>query len=183
MLPFFLCFLFVFASLLYTNFQKKEQLPHSLGHTACTCPSSPHVQLQCTKTPHRSVVRFEDTKLLYPPPAGFSWGSWSEVGVQYTHSHGVGTWRAAPTAGMSNTIVPLVPLVQSLGAWLVLPNPSCCLIRTVRLGYSSPGPCLGSMASSLPQWQAKTSPACRDCGPIGEGCNGACLSSQDEDGI
>ncbi len=38
------------------------------------------------------------------------------------------------TAGTS--IVPLVPLVQSLGAWLALPNPSLWLIHTIRLGYA-----------------------------------------------
>ncbi len=37
------------------------------------------------------------------------------------------------SAGMS--IVPLVPLAQSLGEWLTLPNPSCWLICTIRLGY------------------------------------------------
>ncbi len=39
-----------------------------------------------------------------------------------------------PTAGTS--VVPLVPLVQFLGAWLALPSPSCWLRRTIRLGYA-----------------------------------------------
>ncbi len=38
-----------------------------------------------------------------------------------------------PTAGMP--VVPLVPLVRSLRAWLALPSPSRWLIRTIRLGY------------------------------------------------
>ncbi len=39
-----------------------------------------------------------------------------------------------PTAGTS--VVPLVPLVQFLGAWLALPSPSCWPRRTIRLGYA-----------------------------------------------
>ncbi len=39
-----------------------------------------------------------------------------------------------PTAGMS--VVPLVPLVRSLGAWLALPRPSRWLTRTIRLGHA-----------------------------------------------
>jgi hypothetical protein len=39
-----------------------------------------------------------------------------------------------PTPGTS--VVPLVPLARSLGAWLTLPSPSRWLIRTVRLGYA-----------------------------------------------
>ncbi len=39
-----------------------------------------------------------------------------------------------PTAGTS--VVPLVPLVQFLGAWLALPSPSCWLRWTIRLGYA-----------------------------------------------
>ncbi len=41
---------------------------------------------------------------------------------------------AAPQAGTS--VVPLVPLVRSLGAWLALPRPSRWLTRTIRLGYA-----------------------------------------------
>ena len=39
-----------------------------------------------------------------------------------------------PTPGTS--VVPLVPLARSLGAWLTLPSPSRWLIRTIRLGYA-----------------------------------------------
>ncbi len=39
-----------------------------------------------------------------------------------------------PTAGTS--VVPLVPLVRSLGAWLELPRPSCWLTRTIWPGYA-----------------------------------------------
>ncbi len=39
-----------------------------------------------------------------------------------------------PTAGLG--VVPLVPLVQCLGAWLALPRPSRWLMRTIRLGYA-----------------------------------------------
>ncbi len=39
-----------------------------------------------------------------------------------------------PTAGTS--VVPLVSLVQFLGAWLALPSPSCWLRLTIRLGYA-----------------------------------------------
>ncbi len=39
-----------------------------------------------------------------------------------------------PTVGTS--VTPLVPLVQSLGAWLELPRPSRWLLRTIRLGYA-----------------------------------------------
>ncbi len=39
-----------------------------------------------------------------------------------------------PTTCMS--VTPLVPLAQSLGAWLALPSPSRWLIRTIRLGYA-----------------------------------------------
>ncbi len=39
-----------------------------------------------------------------------------------------------PTVGTS--VVPLVPLVQFLGAWLALSSPSCWLRRTIRLGYA-----------------------------------------------
>ncbi len=39
-----------------------------------------------------------------------------------------------PTTGTS--VVPLVSLVQSSGAWLVLPRPSRWLLRTIRLGYA-----------------------------------------------
>ncbi|KAL0147254.1 hypothetical protein M9458_057440 [Cirrhinus mrigala] len=40
-----------------------------------------------------------------------------------------------PTAGMS--VVPLVPLVWFLGAWLALTSPSCWLLQTIRLGYAT----------------------------------------------
>ncbi len=33
-------------------------------------------------------------------------------------------------------VVPLVPLVQSPGAWPALPRPACWLTRTIRLGYA-----------------------------------------------
>ncbi len=39
-----------------------------------------------------------------------------------------------PTTCMS--VTPLVPLAQSLGAWLALPSPSRWLLRTIRLGYA-----------------------------------------------
>ncbi len=39
-----------------------------------------------------------------------------------------------PTAGTS--VVPLVPLVWFLGAWLALPSPSRWLRQTIRLGYA-----------------------------------------------
>ncbi len=47
---------------------------------------------------------------------------------------GPGVPPRCPTAGMS--VVPLVPLVRYLGAWLALPNPSHWLLRTIRLGYA-----------------------------------------------
>lgn len=37
-----------------------------------------------------------------------------------------------PIAGMSKIVVPLVPLMRSLEAWLALPNPLRWLIRTIR---------------------------------------------------
>ncbi len=39
-----------------------------------------------------------------------------------------------PTAG--SPMVPLVPLVRSLRAWLALPSPPHWFIRTIRLGYA-----------------------------------------------
>ncbi len=39
-----------------------------------------------------------------------------------------------PTTDTS--VAPLVPLAQSLGAWLALPSPSRWLLRTIRLGYA-----------------------------------------------
>ncbi len=39
-----------------------------------------------------------------------------------------------PTAVM--LVVPLVPLVQSPGAWPALPRPACWLTRTIRLSYA-----------------------------------------------
>ncbi|CAM4661540.1 unnamed protein product [Leuciscus chuanchicus] len=85
-----------------------------------------------------------------------------------------------PTTGTS--VVPLVPLVRSLGAWLTLPSPSRWLIRTIRLGYAiqfarsppahSVHPCSGG---HCPCAQG------RDRSPTGKGRDRAGPSSRYED--
>ncbi len=84
------------------------------------------------------------------------------------------------------SIVPLVPLVQSLGAWLELPNPSRWLIRTVRVGYVIQFARRLPRFSSVPKICDNPRHHCSVrgyCCPVGEGCNQACPSSWDEAGV
>ncbi len=85
-------------------------------------------------------IRSEDTMPPPAPPAQ----PWSQVSVAPRTQTPL--WDAlpselgprapprCPTAGTS--VAPLVPLVRSLGAWIVLPRPSRWLLRTIRLGYA-----------------------------------------------
>lgn len=76
-----------------------------------------------------------------------------------------------PTAGVLS-VIPMVSLVQRLGACLMLPNLSCWLIWKIQLSY------MVQFASCPPR--ISPCPVCRNCSPPGEGCNGAWFSSQDE---
>ncbi len=90
--------------------------------------------------PVGSRVRSEDAMSPPAPPAQ----PWSQVSVApRTQSPlrdalpselGPCAPPSCPTAGTS--VAPLVPLVRSLGAWLMLPRPSRWLLRTIRLGYA-----------------------------------------------
>ncbi len=42
----------------------------------------------------------------------------------------------SPCSTAGTSVVPLVPQVQALGTWLVLPRPYRWLLRTIRLGYA-----------------------------------------------
>ncbi len=87
-----------------------------------------------------SRVRSEDAMPSPAPPAQ----PWSQVSVALRtqtplrnalpSESGPCAPLRCPTAGTS--VASLVPLVRSLGAWLVLPRPSRWLMRTIRLGYA-----------------------------------------------
>lgn len=82
------------------------------------------------------------------------------------------TTLTASTSGCSAFQVPLVLLVQSLGAWLVLPSPSCWLIRTIRLcdviQFARCPPRLSNVLVTLSDKQRCPCPVCGDCSPASQ---------------
>ncbi|KAL0150144.1 hypothetical protein M9458_054571 [Cirrhinus mrigala] len=99
--------------------------------------------------------------------------------------HAFATTAGSEMEGMSP--VPLIPLARRLGAWLVLPNRSLCLIRTIRLRYAIQfGRCLpryrGVLFTSVCS-ETDASVLCGDCSSPGKGRNRACPSSRDEIGM
>lgn len=170
----------------FATFSEKKQTPHFLGHKACrldvmeVSPSPPNVWSQHTQNPTGHCGVFRGRKAS--SPISSSWGLQSKVGVpvhlqpQNWDTHLGGQCSAAPPHHMSNTIAPLVPLVQSLGACLNFPNLSRWLIRTIIL-------CTMRLCDSVCQMPAPVQwrplylsgikrhpfPACRNCSPIGEG--------------
>ncbi len=112
-------------------------------------PKGARTAVHGTQSPHSrpplllpvgSRVRFEDAMPSPVPPAH----PWSQVSVAprtqtllrnaLPSESGPCAPLRCPTAGTS--VASLVPLVQSLGAWLALPRPSRWLMRTIRLGYA-----------------------------------------------
>ncbi len=105
--------------------------------------------VQKTQSPHSrpplnlpvgSRVQFEDA-ITSPAPPAQPWSQVSDAPHTQTplrdtlpSESGPCAPLCCPTAGTS--VTPLVPLVQSLGAWLGLPRPSSWLLRTIRLGYA-----------------------------------------------
>ncbi len=120
-----------------------EQFPMSPvpkgARTAVHGTQSPHSRPPLL-LPVGSRVRFEDAMPSPVPPAH----PWSQVSVAprtqtllrnaLPSESGPCAPLRCPTAGTS--VASLVPLVQSLGAWLALPRPSRWLMRTIRLGYA-----------------------------------------------
>jgi len=104
--------------------------------------------------------------------------------IKYTYSHGIavpnmaanGTLRR-PTVDISNTIASLMPLVWSFRGWLA---------RHVDQTMQCGSVCL---APGQVQWHLLylvgyfTSSPCGNCGPISEGSNRACPSSEMEKGF
>ncbi len=79
-----------------------------------------------------------------------------------------------PTVG--TLVFPLVPLAQSLGAWLALPSLSRWLLRTIRLGYAiqfARHPQVQGHPVLFSQGRRCSCLVCRDCSPAGEGCDRA----------
>ncbi len=121
----------------------KEQFPFPPGpkraRMAVYETSSPHSRPPLS-SPVGSRVRSEDATPSPASPAQL----WSQVSVTpHTQTplrdalpfeSGPCAPFRCPTVGTS--VTPLVPLVQSLGAWLELPRPSRWLLRTIRLGYA-----------------------------------------------
>ncbi len=126
-----------------TQTSKKEQFPFSPG------PKRARMAVHETQSPHSrppllspmsSRVWSEDAMPSPAPPAQ----PWSQVSVALRtqtplrnalpSESGPCAPLRCPTAGTS--VASLVPLVRSLGAWLVLPRPSRWLMRTIRLGYA-----------------------------------------------
>ncbi len=133
--------LFPFCSVPKTSI--KEQFPLTPGpkraRMAVYETSSPHSRPPLS-SPVGSRVRSEDATPSPASPAQL----WSQVSVTpHTQTplrdalpfeSGPCAPFRCPTVGMS--VTPLVPLVQSLGAWLELPRPYRWLLRTIRLGYA-----------------------------------------------
>ncbi len=122
------------------TFSKKEQFPFPLGfqiHGLTVCDAlPPHFHLRRPLLPTAMRLRLGDVMPLHAslacPPGDLG----SSAGMCHDAMPSIPSSSAplrCTTAGMS--IVPLVPLTLSLKAWLALPNPSCWLIRTIRLGY------------------------------------------------
>ncbi len=128
------------------KFSIKEQFLSSLGPKRArrvvggAKPLHSHPPLL---SPADSSAQFEmGTQASPAPPVR----PWNQVSVaQHTQTLRAASQREppelrpcvpprCPTAG--TPVVPLVPLVRSLQAWLALPSPSRWLIRTIRLGYA-----------------------------------------------
>lgn len=133
----------------HANGYKKSRRAITQLHCLQTgCDGCKPLTSSCSATAHTKPQRpvrhiSEDAKLLHPPMAGSN--SWSKVGVpvylqpvnqdMQLSNTGANVLQHRPTTGMSNMTAPLVPLMWSLGAWLVLFIPPRWPIRAMRLGY------------------------------------------------
>ncbi len=126
-------------------------------------------------------LRFGDALPLHASLASPSRDKGSSVVMsQNTLPSGPSSMTPHCCTSVGMLIVPLVPLAQSLGAWLELPNPSRWLIRTVRVGYVIQFARRLPRFSSVPKICDNPRHHCSVrgyCCPVGEGCNQACPSS------
>ncbi len=97
----------------------------------------PHSRLRCPLLPAAKRLRLGDAMPLHASLASPPGDRGSSAGMCQNAMPSVPSSSAplrCTTVGMS--IVPLVPLSRSLGAWLTLPSLSCWLICTIRLCYA-----------------------------------------------
>ncbi len=168
-----------------TTFSTKEHFPFPLGYLARGLTVSdalpPHSRPRCPLLPVAKRLQFGDALPLHASLASPSRDKGSSVVMSQNvlpSGPSSTTPHCCTSVGMS--IVPLVPLAQSLGAWLALPNPSRWLIRTVRVSY------VIQSARRLPRFSSVLK-ICDNprhpcsvrgyCCPVGKGCNEACPSS------
>ncbi|XDV35745.1 hypothetical protein PO909_005633 [Leuciscus waleckii] len=111
---------------------------HKKTRSTVCAVTKPRHSRPLLQSPADSSMRFENA---VKPSHASSVHPWSQVSVAL---HTQTPLRAASRVGsLSSTslplrgtsVVPLVPLVRPLVAWLVLPRPTRWLIRTIRLSY------------------------------------------------
>ncbi len=174
-----------------TTFSTKEHFPFPLGYPARGLTVSdalpPHSRPRFPLLPVAKRLRFGDALPLHASLASPSRDKGSSVVMsQNTLPSGPSSMTPHCCTSVGMLIVPLVPLAQSLGAWLELPNPSRWLIRTVRVGYVIQFARRLPRFSSVPKICDNPRHHCSVrgyCCPVGEGCNQACPSSWDEAGV